>query len=96
MNRATRPSERFSWDVPRANDGALRSSALSWECMTENATATLEYLVCPDCGARYLSREQLPAERRGQKARWFHCHRCSRRVRSAYAASPELRAVEFS
>lgn len=48
----------------------------------ENQSSTLDHLVCPICGARYLPRTAHALEPRGNRPRWFNCQRCNKRVRS--------------
>ncbi len=55
------------------------------------STRSFEYLECPNCGARYLARDQRHPERLNDKPRWFDCPRCKKRVRSA--ASPKAASV---
>ncbi len=59
--------------------------------MIEPSRPSLEYLECPKCGARYLARDQQADAILGGRDRWFHCHRCNKRVRSAASVRPGAR-----
>ena len=51
--------------------------------MVDPFMPNLAYLECPRCGARYLERDQRGVSPLDGGARWFSCHRCKKRVRSA-------------
>ena len=57
--------------------------------MIEPARTDLQYLGCPQCGTRYVAREQQAAAMLKRKDRWFCCQRCNKRVRSAGLFTPE-------
>jgi DNA-directed RNA polymerase subunit RPC12/RpoP len=59
--------------------------------MVEPPPPNVAYFECPRCGARYLERDQRGASPLNGEPRWFSCHRCKKRVRSA--DSPERDTV---
>ncbi len=54
------------------------------------------YLACPECGTRYLARDQRAGDPASQKPRWFHCQRCNKRVKSTEPTEAEAEPVTES
>jgi hypothetical protein len=70
----------------------LRFASLDRGPAVESAGPGHEHLECPTCGARYLARGPCSDELQ-RKDRWFQCHRCNKRVRSAEPEAPASSAA---
>ena len=71
----------------------LRCASLGRAHQAEPPATSLEYLECPRCGARYVARDRNAGELSHARDRWFQCHRCNRRVRSAETTAAPNAAV---